>query len=106
MRQNGNRLYSAEHQDALRRRVGQLPGQPADITRRLSMIQPGYLIALAAILVPIILHLLNRRSAKLIEWGAMQFLLGSLISRRRRILLEEMMLLAIRCLLFAMVVLV
>src|SRR5262245_9348841 len=70
------------------------------------MFQAKYLFALAAVLVPIILHLLNRRSAKLIEWGAMQFLLGSLISRRRRILLEEMMLLAMRCLLFALVVLV
>ena len=72
----------------------------------MSFFHPLFLIALAGMLVPIILHLLNRRHAKLMEWGATQFLLGSLVSRRRRLLLEEMMLLAMRCLLCALAVLV
>jgi len=72
----------------------------------MSFYHPLFLFALAGMLVPIILHLLNRRHAKLMEWGATQFLLGSLVSRRRRLLLEEMMLLAMRCLLCALAVLV
>ena len=63
------------------------------------------LFGLLATLVPIILHLMNRRHAKNLDWGAMQFLLGSLVSRKRRILIEEMMLLAMRCLLIALFVL-
>jgi hypothetical protein len=63
------------------------------------------LLFLIALAVPIILHLFNRRSAKRIEWGAMQFLMGSLVSRRRRILLEEVLLLGCRCLLVALAVL-
>ena len=63
------------------------------------------LFGLFATLIPIILHLLNRRHAKNLDWGAMQFLLGSLVSRKRRILIEEMMLLALRCLLLALLVL-
>lgn len=62
------------------------------------------LLALSAVAAPILIHLLNRRSAQRIDWGAMQFLLGSLVSRRRRVLLDEILLLACRCLLIALVV--
>lgn len=64
----------------------------------MSFINQALLYGLAGISIPIILHLLNRRSAKQIEWGAMQFLLDSVESRRRRIQLEEALLLAARCL--------
>lgn len=63
------------------------------------------LFALAAISIPIIIHLFNRRKAKVIQWGAMQFLLGSLVNRKRRVLIEELILMALRCLLIAAVVL-
>lgn len=63
------------------------------------------LLGLLGIAVPVIIHLLNRRQARLIDWGAMQFLLDSLISRRRRVLLEEILLLAARCLLVGLVAL-
>ena len=43
------------------------------------------LFGLIGIAIPIIIHLLNRRRAKTVEWGAMQFLLASLASRNRRI---------------------
>jgi hypothetical protein len=59
-------------------------------------------MGLLGISIPVIIHLLNRRHAKHVEWGAMRFLLDSLISRRRRVLLEEMLLLAARCLLVAL----
>jgi hypothetical protein len=63
------------------------------------------LLALAAVAIPIIIHLLNRQRATLIDWGAMRFLLDSLAARRRRILLEEIILMALRCLLVALLVL-
>jgi hypothetical protein len=63
------------------------------------------LAALVAVSIPIIIHLLNRQRAVLVDWGAMRFLLESLASRRRRILLEEIILMALRCLLVALVVL-
>ena len=71
----------------------------------MSFINQALLYGLAGISIPIILHLLNRRSAKQIEWGAMQFLLDSVESRKRRIQLEEALLLAARCLLFGLVAL-
>lgn len=71
----------------------------------MSFTNQALLYGLAAIAIPIILHLLNRRSAKQIEWGAMQFLLDSVESRRRRIQLEEALLLAARCLLVGLVAL-
>ncbi|GAG16963.1 unnamed protein product, partial [marine sediment metagenome] len=63
------------------------------------------LIGLSAALIPIIIHLLNRRAAENIDWGAMQFLLGSVVSRSRRMLFEEIMLLALRCALIAVLAL-
>ncbi len=63
------------------------------------------LIGLVAVAVPIIIHLLNRSRARVIDWGAMRFLLASLTSQNRRILLEEIILLALRCLLVALVAL-
>ena len=63
------------------------------------------LLGLVGILVPILIHLLNRSRAKVLDWGAMRFLLASLTSQNRRILIEEMILLALRCLVVALVVL-
>lgn len=57
------------------------------------------LLGLAAAAIPIIIHILNRRRAKRVEWGAMQFLRDSLAARNRRILIEEIILMALRCLL-------
>jgi len=63
---------------------------------------PWMLLGLGAIAVPVLIHLFNRKSAKRIEWGAFIFLMDSMISRRRRMLLEEILLLATRCLLLAL----
>ncbi|MEE2990197.1 MAG: BatA domain-containing protein, partial [Planctomycetota bacterium] len=56
------------------------------------------LAGLAAVSIPIIIHLFTRRKARVVEWGAMQFLLDSLIHRKRRVLIEEAILMALRCL--------
>jgi len=63
------------------------------------------LFGLIALAVPVLIHLLNRSRAKVLDWGAMRFLLASLTSQNRRILIEEVILLALRCLLVALVVL-
>ncbi len=55
------------------------------------------LFGLIGVSIPIIIHILNRRRAKMVEWGAMHFLESSLASRNRRILIEEIILMAIRC---------
>jgi len=63
------------------------------------------LIGLAAVAIPIIIHLLNRQRATIVDWGAMRFLLESLTHRSRRILIEEIILMALRCLVVALLVL-
>lgn len=63
------------------------------------------LAGLAGVLVPIILHLIRRQAAKPLDWGAMRFLFDTVALRRRRIEWEDMLLMAARCLLVALVVL-
>lgn len=65
----------------------------------------GMLFGLLAVAVPILIHLLKRGKAEKLPWGAMQFLLASMATHHRRILVEEVFLLAVRCLLVALVVL-
>lgn len=60
---------------------------------------PFLLWGLLGISIPVLIHLFNRRNARNVEWGAMRFLLDSLMSRRRSLLLEELLLMATRCLL-------
>ncbi|GAG43096.1 unnamed protein product, partial [marine sediment metagenome] len=63
------------------------------------------LTGLVAVAIPIIIHLLNRQRATIVDWGAMRFLLESLTHRSRRILIEEIILMALRCLVVALLVL-
>ncbi len=55
------------------------------------------------IAAPIIIHLLNKRRFQVVEWAAMNFLLEAEQFNRRRIQLEEWLLLALRCLLVLLV---
>ncbi|MCE5328118.1 MAG: VWA domain-containing protein [Planctomycetaceae bacterium] len=57
-----------------------------------------FTIGACCVAAPIIIHLLNRRRFRLRHWAAMQFLLDSLRRNRRRLRVEEMILLAMRCL--------
>ena len=59
--------------------------------------------ALALISIPIIIHLLNRRRFRKIDWAAMEFLLQALKKNRRRIRLEGLILLALRILLIGLI---
>lgn len=56
------------------------------------------LAALACIAAPIIIHLLFRRKRKPVEWGAMKFVLEAFRRHRRRLRLEQILLLAARTL--------
>jgi hypothetical protein len=47
---------------------------------------------------PILIHLLNRRRFKILDWAAMRFLMESRRKNRRRLRLEELILLALRVL--------
>ena len=62
------------------------------------------LYALAAAGVPVLIHLLNRRRFKEVTWAAMQFLLAAVRKNRRRIRIEQWLLLAIRTLVVILVV--
>jgi hypothetical protein len=67
-------------------------------------LNPVMLFGLAAVLVPVIIHLLNRRRYETVDWGATQFLQLSEVTRRR-LLLEEILLLLLRMALIALLVL-
>ena len=67
-------------------------------------LNPWMLLGLSAALIPPIIHLLNRRRYETIDWGAMQFLQMSEVTRRR-VLLEEWLLMLLRMGLIAALVL-
>jgi len=55
-----------------------------------------------AISSPIIIHLINRMKFKRIRWAAMEFLLKSQKRSRRKMIIEQLILLMLRCLLIAL----
>lgn len=72
----------------------------------LTFLNPLILAAgLAAIAIPIAIHLLMRRRRKPTPWAAMRFLMEAIRRRRRRLQLERLLLLAVRCLLVAAIAL-
>src|SRR5690606_20268012 len=61
---------------------------------------PGLAVAGAvAMAVPIVIHLLSRFRRKREPWGAMRFLMEAYRKHRRRLQIEQLLLLAVRCLL-------
>ncbi|MCI0681280.1 MAG: BatA domain-containing protein [Gemmataceae bacterium] len=65
---------------------------------------PGYLaVAAGLVSAPIIIHLINRMRFKRIRWAAMEFLLKAQKRNRRRLIIEQLLLLALRCILVALV---
>ncbi|MDX2148784.1 MAG: BatA domain-containing protein [Planctomycetota bacterium] len=63
-------------------------------------LHPSLLVAgLACIGIPILIHLLLRRRRRPVPWAAMRFLLEAIKQQRRRLKLEQLLLLAARCLL-------
>ena len=66
---------------------------------------PLYLWGLAAMALPIVVHLLNQRQPRPLAFGAIEFVLRSQRQKARRLRLRQILLLALRCLLIAAVAL-
>src|SRR5437764_6100102 len=64
---------------------------------------PLLLLGLFAVAIPPIIHLLDRRRYDVVDWGAMRFLQVSEVTRRR-LLLEEILLMLLRMGLIALLV--
>ncbi|MDI6774351.1 MAG: BatA domain-containing protein [Verrucomicrobiota bacterium] len=65
-------------------------------------LNPWMLTGLLLISVPIVIHFLNRSRFKIERWGAMMFLRRAARARSRRIRLERILLLLLRCLFLAL----
>ena len=69
----------------------------------MSFVTPFFFWAGAALIsIPLIIHFLNRRRFKLVHWAAMEYLLQALRKNRRRIKFEQILLLATRCAILAL----
>ncbi len=68
-------------------------------------LNPWLLAGLAGVAIPIIIHLVRRQAAKPIDWGAMRFLFDTVAMRRRKMEWEDLLLMAARCLLLALIAL-
>lgn len=64
----------------------------------MSLLQPWVLVALPLALLPLVIHLIHRRRHRVVEWGAMMFLLEGSRSSRGRQRLREILLLVARVL--------
>ena len=64
----------------------------------------GALFGLAAVAIPIIIHLLNKFQVKEVTWAAMRFLRESIEKNQRRLQLEDLLLLLLRCLLIILLI--
>lgn len=71
----------------------------------MGFLNPLLLFGLAAVSVPIIIHLLNRRKFHKVVWAAMRFLQTSVEQNQRRMRIEDMILLLLRCALIALLAL-
>ena len=66
----------------------------------MSFLQAAWLVGLLGMSLPIALHL-HRRRTRTVDWAAMRFLQQSLTNRRQGLTLEQLLLLACRCLVMA-----
>lgn len=71
----------------------------------MSFLNPALLMGAAALAIPIIVHLLNRRRFKRVKWAAMRFLQVSLERNQRRMKVEDWILLLLRLAIVALIVL-
>ena len=59
---------------------------------------------IGAVSIPVIIHLLNRRRYRTLKWAAMEFLLEAQRANRKRVRIEHLLVLFLRCLAVALVV--
>jgi len=68
----------------------------------MAFLSPVALAGLGAVAAPVAIHLLNKFRVKVVRWGAMQFLQESLKKNQRRLQIEDLILLILRCLIVAL----
>lgn len=69
-----------------------------------ALLWPGLFYAgVGAVSVPILIHLLSKRRFRRVRWAAVEFLLEAERRNRRRMRIEELILLALRCLVILLV---
>lgn len=61
-------------------------------------LNPWMLLGTLAVASPILIHLLNKRRFKIVQWAAMDFLFAADKKNRKRVQLENFILLLLRCL--------
>lgn len=64
----------------------------------ISAVNPMLLWGALAVASPIIIHLLSKRKFRIVEWAAMDFLIEAEKRNRKRVRLEQLILLLLRCL--------
>jgi len=62
------------------------------------LLHPAMILGTLAVASPILIHLLSRRRFRRVQWAAIEFLLQAHRKNRRRVQLEQWILLALRCL--------
>jgi len=62
------------------------------------LFNPALAVGTLAVASPILIHILSRRRFRKVPWAAMEFLLTAQKRNRRRVRLEQLILLALRCL--------
>ncbi len=72
----------------------------------MTFLNPAMLLGLLALSLPVAIHLLSKPRLKRIRWAATKFLLRSVQKNRRRVQMEDLLLLILRALLVALLVLV
>src|ERR1051325_3270927 len=60
-------------------------------------------IAAGSIAIPVVIHLINRRRYKIVDWAAMKFLLAAQKQTRKRMRIEQLLLLLTRMLMLALI---
>lgn len=68
----------------------------------MSFLNPFLLFGIAAVGVPVLIHLLNKRKYQHVVWAATRFLRISVEQNQRRLRIEDLILLLLRCLLLAL----
>ena len=69
----------------------------------ISVVNPLLLWGAGAVAVPVVIHLLAKRRFRIVDWAAMEFLIGAHKRNRRRIRMEHLILLLLRCLIVVLI---
>src|SRR4030081_1906975 len=64
---------------------------------------PIFWLGALAVSIPIVIHLLNKRKFDKVVWAAMRFLRVSVEQNQRRIQIEDILLLVLRCLILFLI---